>query len=325
MIKQAMVMAAGLGTRMKPFTALAPKPMLPVLGVPLLELVLEQLVDAGVEHAVINVHHMADQITAFLKSWESKGRPLRITVSDERKLLLGSAGGVAKALPHFRGRPFFLLNADVLQGFDLTALAAAHATRRTQLDAVMTLATLQSEGPASYRELKCEPNSDRVISAGNVKPGVRYFASAAVIEPEAYLHINPSRPSEFFPDVLSPWIDEGKVAAWQASGFWFDIGEPKLWAQAHFSLMERLEKNPESLAPYLVKCLEPRIKQLAPGVWAEAFSMPIAGALEGKAPLFIGSKTSDTRGASRSVLYSNPSQEHASGVISWGPHETVCV
>src|SRR6186713_358462 len=89
-ITRAMVLAAGLGTRMRPLTDTLPKPLVKVAGQALLDHVLDRLADAGVTSAVVNVHHMADQIEAHLKG---RTRP-RIAISDERSELLDTGGGI---------------------------------------------------------------------------------------------------------------------------------------------------------------------------------------------------------------------------------------
>src|SRR5215470_7091141 len=94
-----MVLAAGLGTRMRPHNGQIPKPLVTVGGKALIDYVLDRLADAGVERAVVNVHHMADQVEDHLAS---RRRP-RITISDERRELLGTAGGVIKAMPELGG------------------------------------------------------------------------------------------------------------------------------------------------------------------------------------------------------------------------------
>src|SRR5437868_9819559 len=88
--RRAMVLAAGLGTRMRPFNGQIPKPLVQVGGKPLIDYVLDRLADAGVERAVVNVHHLADQIERHLAP---RRRP-QIVISDERSQLLGTAGGV---------------------------------------------------------------------------------------------------------------------------------------------------------------------------------------------------------------------------------------
>lgn len=105
---RAMVLAAGLGTRMRPITERIPKPLVRVAGKTLLDHNLDPLAEAGVDLAVVNVHHLADQMIAHLAE---RRRP-RIVISDERELLLDSGGGVKKALPHLGTAPFFVLNAD---------------------------------------------------------------------------------------------------------------------------------------------------------------------------------------------------------------------
>src|SRR5882724_7668943 len=108
--RNAMVLAAGMGTRMRPLTDTMPKPLVKVAGRALLDHVLDRLADAGVETAVVNVHHMADQIENHLKS---RTRP-RIEISDERGELLDTGGGVVKALPRLGAAPFLHMNSDTV-------------------------------------------------------------------------------------------------------------------------------------------------------------------------------------------------------------------
>ncbi len=106
--KHAMVLAAGLGTRMRAFSGRIPKPLVVVGGKPLIDYVLDRLLAQGVELAVVNVHYLADEIERHL----AHRRQPRIVVSDERSELLGTAGGVIKALPVLGDAPFFHVNSD---------------------------------------------------------------------------------------------------------------------------------------------------------------------------------------------------------------------
>ena len=107
----AMVLAAGLGKRMRPLTATRPKPLIEVAGRTLLDRALDHLQTAGVGRAVVNAHYFADQIAAHL----APGRPgLSIALSDEREALLETGGGIAKALPLLDSDPFYVLNSDNL-------------------------------------------------------------------------------------------------------------------------------------------------------------------------------------------------------------------
>src|SRR4029079_4056521 len=106
----AMVLAAGLGTRMRPLTDTMPKPLVRIAGKPLIDHVLDRLADAGVKKAVVNVHHFAEQLIGHLAQ---RARP-RIAISDERGLLLGTGGGGRKALPELGDASFFHINSDTI-------------------------------------------------------------------------------------------------------------------------------------------------------------------------------------------------------------------
>src|ERR1700722_15701645 len=128
--RSAMIPAAGLGPRMRPLTDAMPKPLVAVGGKPLINHVLDHLAAVGVATAVVNVHHFADQIEQHLKP----RRAPKIVISDEPAAVLGTGGGVVKALPLLGGAPFFHVNADTLwiDGVrpNLARLAAAVAPRR---------------------------------------------------------------------------------------------------------------------------------------------------------------------------------------------------
>jgi MurNAc alpha-1-phosphate uridylyltransferase len=107
----AMVLAAGLGKRMRPLTATRPKPLVEVAGRTMLDRTLDHLRAAGLRKAVVNVHYFADQVEAHLGGRE---QGLEIAISDERAQLLETGGGVTKALPLIDGDPFFVVNSDNL-------------------------------------------------------------------------------------------------------------------------------------------------------------------------------------------------------------------
>jgi MurNAc alpha-1-phosphate uridylyltransferase len=103
----AMVMAAGLGKRMRPLTASQPKPLVRVAGKPLIDHALDRLAEAGIAKAIVNVHYLADALEAHLKDRAAPS----VSISDERDALLETGGGMVKALPSLPD-PFFCLNAD---------------------------------------------------------------------------------------------------------------------------------------------------------------------------------------------------------------------
>lgn len=108
--KTAMVLAGGLGTRMRPLTDDRPKALIPVAGKPLIDHTLDRLAEVGVETAVVNVHHYADQMEAHLAQRQYP----RVVISDERSGLLDSGGGIAKALTLLGPHPIFVANIDIV-------------------------------------------------------------------------------------------------------------------------------------------------------------------------------------------------------------------
>ena len=110
-VKHAMILAAGLGTRMKPLTLETPKPLIKVGSKSLLERSINLLEKYGVEQIIINVHHLADQVEKFILNVKSK---VKIIISNEKDLLLDTGGGVKKATKIFGKNPFFVLNPDTL-------------------------------------------------------------------------------------------------------------------------------------------------------------------------------------------------------------------
>lgn len=121
-----MILAAGLGTRLRPLTDQTPKALIPVAGVPMLERVARRLVGAGVDRLVVNVHHHADKVEAFILDRGSFGVEVRIS-REEGKWPLETGGGLKAAAGHLRGdAPFFLHNVDVVSDLDLQALYGAH-------------------------------------------------------------------------------------------------------------------------------------------------------------------------------------------------------
>src|SRR5262245_34534653 len=147
----AMVLAAGLGTRMRPVTDAIPKPLVRVAGKALIDYVLDKLADAGVGTAVVNVHHFANQIEQHVAA----RRTPRVIISDERTRLLDTGGGVRAALPLLGAAPFFLLNSDTLwiDGVQPNLDRLANAFDPREMDALLLLAaTANSVGYGGARD-----------------------------------------------------------------------------------------------------------------------------------------------------------------------------
>src|SRR6202790_5665469 len=139
---KAMVLAAGLGVRMRPLTDRMPKPLVRVAGRTLLDHVLDKLGDAGVSEAVVNVHYLPDQIIDHVAS---RAQP-HVTISDERDAVLGTGGGVVKALPLLGDAPFFHVNADTMwiDGVQPNLARLAEAFDPARMDILLLMAPTAS-------------------------------------------------------------------------------------------------------------------------------------------------------------------------------------
>lgn len=282
-IDQAMLMAAGLGTRLQPFTGFLPKPLLPLMGVPMAQFGLDLLARAGVAKVVANIHHLPELASAGLARLDRGSAQLEI--SDESQLLLGSAGGIRKALPRFGGRAFFLLNSDVICEVDLARLEARHLELRRRHGVWMTL-TVFGQGPAGgkYREIVMDPGRERMTALGELSEGKPYFVGVAVLETEALRLVPPEGPAEFVPTILLPALAAGKVGIHFASGEWQDVGSPELWLRAHLALIRALERG--SLPEVWRNRIEETQTRIAPGVWVPRFHGVRMEGRDWRAPLY---------------------------------------
>ncbi len=184
MPKSAIVLAAGLGTRMRPYNGHIPKPLVTVGGKSLIDYGLDRLADAGVERAVVNVHHLADAVERHLAP---RQRP-QIVISDERAELLGTGGGIAKALPQLGDAPFFLVNSDTLwlDGVKPNFARLADAFDSAAMDALLLLApTADSIGYSGRGDYMMLPDGRlRRRAEHEVAPFI--YAGAAILSPALF-------------------------------------------------------------------------------------------------------------------------------------------
>jgi MurNAc alpha-1-phosphate uridylyltransferase len=220
----AMVMAAGLGKRMRPLTATRPKPLVEVAGKTLLDHVLDKLKAAGVREAVVNVHYLPDALEAHLKN---RVHGIDIKVSDERDLLLETGGGLARALPLIDADPFLVVNSDNLwvDGPVDTLRLLASAWDEARMDALLLLVPLSR---AHCHKGQGDFHMDaggrlRRRRAGAVAPFV--FTGVQIASRRLLAGDIPE--GAFSTNVL--WdraIEAGRLYGVVHEGLWFDIGAP---------------------------------------------------------------------------------------------------
>jgi MurNAc alpha-1-phosphate uridylyltransferase len=227
-----MVLAAGKGERMRPLTDTIPKPLVRVDGKALIDHVLERLAAAGVEHAVVNVHHLADQIEQHLAG---RTRP-KIVFSDERDLLLDTGGGVAKALGKLGTEPFFHVNSDTLwiDGVKPNLVRLAEAFDRERMDALLLLApATNSVGYSGRGDYHMQPDGRlKRRGEGEVAPFV--YAGVAILSPALFADA-PRGPFS-----LTKLFDRAQVAGrlhgLRLEGLWMHVGTPDAIAGAETAI-----------------------------------------------------------------------------------------
>lgn len=234
MPRHAMVLAAGLGERMRPLTNTMPKPLVQVAGKPLIEHVLDKLAAAGVQKAVVNVHYLADQLEARLRG---HAKP-KVAFSDERDALLGTGGGVVKALPLLGNEPFFHLNSDSIwiDGVrpNLQRLAAAFDPAR--MDALLLLApTATSIGYTGRGDFSM--NAAGHLSKRNEREVVPFvYAGTAILSPALFV----GAPAGAFP--LTKLFDRAAEAerlfGLRMEGLWMHVGTPDAIALAESAIQD---------------------------------------------------------------------------------------
>jgi MurNAc alpha-1-phosphate uridylyltransferase len=223
-----MVLAAGLGTRMRPLTNKIPKPLVPVAGKPLIDHVLDRLADAGVARAVVNVHYMAEQIEQHLAY---RTRP-QIVISDERGLLLGTGGGVARALPQLGHAPFFHINSDTIwiDGVQPNLARLAETFEPDTMDALLLLApTAGSIGYAGRGDFATAPDG-RLNKRAEQEVAPFVYAGAAILSPALF---NGAPTGDFSLTALFDRAAEaGRLHGLRLEGLWIHVGTPEAVAAA---------------------------------------------------------------------------------------------
>lgn len=212
---KAFILAAGLGERMRPLTATTPKPLLTVNDTPLIVYILERLSAAGITEVMINIHHLGEQIREALGDGERFN--LTLHYSDESQQLLGTGGGIQRALPWLGDAPFMVVSADIFTDYlfeplpDLAANDLAHVVLVNNPD-------YHPQGDFSL---------DETGRAGLT--GMRFtYANIAVLSPA--LFTDPTATVFSLGPLLESAVMRGKVTGEFYNGHWFNVGNPDILA-----------------------------------------------------------------------------------------------
>lgn len=231
----AMVLAAGLGKRMRPITETMPKPLVQIAGKTLLDWGLDSLAEIGVEKAVINVHYLPDQIIEHVAS---RSTP-RIRISDERDGLLDSAGGIVKARRELGADPFYIVNADTFWiDRDTPNLARlARAWDASCMDILLMLADLsQATGHSGGTDFLVE--SDGSLRRAKGAPEGLIYAGAAIVHPR--LFANAPEGAHSLNRYFDQAISAGRLFGMRMEGSWITVGTPDAIAPAEAAVKRAL-------------------------------------------------------------------------------------
>ena len=231
---KAMVLAAGLGLRMRPLTDQIPKPLVTVAGRSLLDHVLDKLADARVSQAIVNVHYLPDQIIEHVRA---RKRP-RVVISDERDVVLGTGGGVVKALPLLGNAPFFHVNADTLwiDGVRPNLMRLAEAFDPARMDILLLMAptagSIGYEGRGDYSMLP--DGALRKRKERQVVPFV--YAGAAIMSPGMFA----GAPTNEFSltKIFDVANEQERLFGLRLDGTWMHVGTPDAVGAAEEAFLE---------------------------------------------------------------------------------------
>lgn len=237
---KAMVLAAGLGTRLRPLTNDRPKALVEVAGRTLLEITLKRLRDFGVSDVIINLHHFANMVDSYLKANQNFG--LKIEISREDDALLDTGGGLKKAAHFFqrgtgREEPFFLHNVDVISDIDLAEMLTYHIERKA-------LATLAVQERETSRYLlfdeslelcgrRAGTKGESQLARPVTNPQPLAFSGIHVISPRFLNMMTEQGAFSIIDSYLRVEAQGERIAGFRADQYyWRDLGKPEHIAQA---------------------------------------------------------------------------------------------
>lgn len=237
---KALIFAAGIGSRLKPWTNEHPKALVDVAGKPMLQRVIENIISAGIDNIIINVHHFGEQIIEFITENHFEAN---ITISDERKLLLDTGGGLRKVIPLLNDDSILIHNADILTDYNLRDFINRHNSAKN--DASLLVAHRKSNRRLVFNQhlrMKGWTNLD----TGEVKPSeltislndnLLSFNGIHILNSSLYKALLDYRPAEtpfsiidFYVESASNKLIDGQLLPENCS--WFDVGKPKTLEEA---------------------------------------------------------------------------------------------
>ncbi|MBU6220192.1 MAG: nucleotidyltransferase family protein [Bacteroidetes bacterium] len=224
---KAMIFAAGLGTRLRPLTNNIPKALVPLNGIPLLELAIRRLKYYGFNEIIINVHHFAEKIMAFLE--EKNNFDIEIHISNEEKILLDTGGGLKNAAWFLKDEPFLVVNADIVTSLNLAEMVKFH--QEHSFLATLAVQTRESSRQMMFNDQnllsgwKNHQTGEEIISRQIENPTFYSFSGIHVINPEIFELMPEEEIFPIMPFYLSVASNK-QIGAFDHTGdIWEDVGK----------------------------------------------------------------------------------------------------
>lgn len=220
---RAVILCGGKGTRLRPYTTVLPKPLMPIGDMPILEVVMRQLKQAGITRITMAVGYLAELLQAFFRDGQRIGVPIDYSFEDEP---LGTVGPLT-LIPDL-DEPFLMMNGDVLTDLDYAALIAFHKAQ----GAAATIASYEREVKIDFGVI--ETDTADYVQDYIEKPSFKYRVSMGVyvFEPRVLRYLEPRKRFDF-PDLVKLLIADGeKVASYPFAGYWLDMGRPDDYERA---------------------------------------------------------------------------------------------
>lgn len=249
---KAMILTAGLGTRLRPLTLERAKPSIPLLGKPLVVRLLEKLSNQGVTDFRLNLHHLPASIVNLFET--DPANNLNVSFSRE-PVILGTGGGLKSNESFFGDETFLMVNGDIVMEFPLEDALAFHKERK----ALATLILFPQAVPAKYFPVRVD-NDGRLLNfkgiseLGSPRVETYVFTGVHILEPGVFKYIPRGRPSEINDQVYPRAIKNGeRVLGFPVDGYWNDVGDPTRYLEAQRDLlsMEFPEITPDTGNAYL--------------------------------------------------------------------------
>ncbi len=235
--KRAMVLAAGMGKRMRPVTVTTPKALIEIGGRALIDRALDRLERIGVERAVVNVHYLGELIRVHV----GKRSAPEIVISDETERLLDTGGGIVKALPHLGDEPFYVLNSDScwVEGARPNLEWLANAWRDESMDALLMLAsTVHAVGYSGRGDFRMDA-AGHLIRRPEREVAPFAYAGTAILHPRLFV----GRTAEPFSlnEVFDQALESGRLFGMRMDGLWLHVGTPEAIGEAEHSIADSAE------------------------------------------------------------------------------------